>query len=75
MTYDDHIFTKMSIYTDLTDNFCNAVVTGPQSLNPRSLNMLMLVGHVLFIKDSVKLITFHALWTLYDGEVNSSDAQ
>ncbi|MGZ3393042.1 MAG: H-X9-DG-CTERM domain-containing protein, partial [Isosphaeraceae bacterium] len=38
------------------------------------VNMLMLDGHVQFMKDSVSLQTFRAISTIAGGEVISADA-
>ena len=51
----NHFYTPNSKYPDCTDNGRNAAVTGPRSFHPGGVNMLMLDGHVQFIKDSVSL--------------------
>jgi prepilin-type N-terminal cleavage/methylation domain-containing protein/prepilin-type processing-associated H-X9-DG protein len=70
----NHFYTPNSKYPDCTDNGRNAAVTGPRSFHPGGVNMLMLDGHVQFIKDSVSLSTFRAISTRANGEVISSDA-
>ena len=51
----NHFFTPNSQYPDCTDNGRNAAVTGPRSFHPGGVNILMLDGHVQFIKDTVSL--------------------
>ncbi len=70
----NHFYTPNSKYPDCTDNGRNAAVTGPRSFHPGGVNMLMLDGHVQFIKDGVSLTTFRAISTRAGGEVVSSDA-
>ena len=70
----NHFYTPNSKYPDCTDTGRNAAVTGPRSFHPGGVNMLMLDGHVQFIKDSVSLPTFRAISTRAGGEVVSSDA-
>jgi prepilin-type N-terminal cleavage/methylation domain-containing protein/prepilin-type processing-associated H-X9-DG protein len=69
----NHFYTPNSKYPDCTDNGRNAAVTGPRSFHYGGVNMLMLDGHVQFIKDSVSLSTFRAISTRAGGEVISSD--
>jgi prepilin-type processing-associated H-X9-DG protein len=61
-------------YPDCTDAGRNAAVTGPRSFHAGGVNMLMLDGHVQFMKDSVSLQTFRAISTIAGGEVISADA-
>jgi prepilin-type N-terminal cleavage/methylation domain-containing protein/prepilin-type processing-associated H-X9-DG protein len=70
----NHFYTPNSKYPDCTDNGRNAAVTGPRSFHPGGVNMLMLDGHVQFMKDSVGLTTFRAISTRAGGEVVSSDS-
>ncbi|MDR3635873.1 MAG: DUF1559 domain-containing protein [Isosphaeraceae bacterium] len=70
----NHFFTPNSKYADCTDNGRNAAVTGPRSFHSGGVNILMLDGHVQFIKDSVSLTTFRAIATIAGGEVISADA-
>jgi prepilin-type processing-associated H-X9-DG protein len=70
----NHFYTPNSKYPDCTDNGRNAAVTGPRSFHPGGVNMLMLDGHVQFVKDNVSLPTFRAISTRAGGEIVSSDA-
>jgi prepilin-type N-terminal cleavage/methylation domain-containing protein/prepilin-type processing-associated H-X9-DG protein len=70
----NHFYTPNSQYPDCTDNGRNAAVTGPRSFHPGGVNVLVLDGHVQFIKDSVNLPTFRALATRAGGEILSSDS-
>jgi prepilin-type N-terminal cleavage/methylation domain-containing protein/prepilin-type processing-associated H-X9-DG protein len=70
----NHFYTPNSQYPDCTDAGRNAAVTGPRSFHPGGVNLLMLDGHVQFIKDSVSMLTFRAISTRAGGEVISSDA-
>lgn len=70
----NHFLTPNSKYPDCTDNGRNAAVTGPRSFHSGGVNILMLDGHVQFIKDSVNLPTFRAISTRAGGEVISGDA-
>jgi prepilin-type N-terminal cleavage/methylation domain-containing protein/prepilin-type processing-associated H-X9-DG protein len=70
----NHFYTPNSKYPDCTDNGRNAAVTGPRSFHPGGVNMLILDGHVQFVKDGVSLTTFRAISTRAGGEVVSSDA-
>ena len=69
----NHFYTPNSKYPDCTDNGRNAAVTGPRSFHPGGVNMLMLDGHVQFVKDSVSL-TRSAPFRPAGGEVISADA-
>ena len=60
----NHFYTPNSKYPDCTDAGRNAAVTGPRSFHPGGVNMLMLDGHVQFIKNSVSLPTFRAISTI-----------
>jgi prepilin-type processing-associated H-X9-DG protein len=68
----NHFYTPNSKYPDCTDAGRNAAVTGPRSFHPGGVNLLLLDGHVQFIKDSVNLTTFRALSTIGGGEVISN---
>ena len=70
----NHFLTPNSKSPDCTDNGRNAAVTGPRSFHSGGVNVLMLDGHVQFIKDSVNLPTFRAISTRQGGEVISADA-
>ncbi len=70
----NHFFAPNSPYFDCTDKGRNAAVTGPRSYHPGGVNMLMLDGHVQFIKDSVSLPTFRAISTINNGEIVSADS-
>jgi prepilin-type N-terminal cleavage/methylation domain-containing protein/prepilin-type processing-associated H-X9-DG protein len=70
----NHFLTPNSEYPDCTDKGRNAAVTGPRSFHPGGVNLLVLDGHVQFIKDGVAQQTFRALATRAGGEVISSDA-
>ncbi len=59
----NHFYTPNSQYPDCTDAGRNAAVTGPRSFHPGGVNMLMLDGHVQFVKNSVSLLTFRAIST------------
>lgn len=74
MTSYNHFYTPNSTYPDCTDAGRNAAVTGPRSFHAGGVNMLMLDGHVQFMKDSVSLQTFRAISTIAGGEVISADA-
>ncbi|MGZ3433864.1 MAG: DUF1559 family PulG-like putative transporter [Isosphaeraceae bacterium] len=74
MTSYNHFYTPNSTYLDCTDAGRNAAVTGPRSFHAGGVNMLMLDGHVQFMKDSVSLQTFRAISTIAGGEVISADA-
>ena len=60
----NHFYTPNSTYPDCTDAGRNAAVTGPRSFHAGGVNMLMLDGHVQFMKDSVSLQTFLAISTI-----------
>jgi prepilin-type N-terminal cleavage/methylation domain-containing protein/prepilin-type processing-associated H-X9-DG protein len=70
----NQFYTPNSKYPDCTDAGRNAAVIGPRSFHPGGVNVLMLDGHVQFIKDSVNIITFRAISTRAGGEVISSDS-
>jgi prepilin-type processing-associated H-X9-DG protein len=70
----NHFLTPNSKYADCTDAGRAAAISGPRSFHPGGVNMLMLDGHVQFVKDTVNLATFRALSTRSGGEVVSSDA-
>ena len=70
----NHFYTPNSTYPDCTDAGRNAAVTGPRSFHAGGVNMLMLDGHVQFMKDSMSLQTFRAISTIAGGEVISADA-
>ena len=74
MAVYQHFFTPNSQYFDCTDNGRNAAVTGPRSFHPGGVNMLMLDGHVQFIKNTVSQSIFRAISTITGGEVVSSDS-
>jgi prepilin-type N-terminal cleavage/methylation domain-containing protein/prepilin-type processing-associated H-X9-DG protein len=74
MTSYNHFYTPNSKYPDCTDSGRNAAVTGPRSFHSGGTNVLVLDGHVQFIKDSVNLPTFRAISTRAGGEVISADA-
>jgi prepilin-type N-terminal cleavage/methylation domain-containing protein/prepilin-type processing-associated H-X9-DG protein len=70
----NHFYTPNSKYPDCTDNGRNAAVTGPRSFHPGGVNVLMLDGHVQFIKDTVSLPIFRAVSTIGGGEILSADS-
>ena len=70
----NHFYTPNSKFPDCTDAGRNAAVIGPRSFHPGGVNILMLDGHVQFIKDSVSVPTFRAISTRAGGEVVSSDS-
>jgi prepilin-type N-terminal cleavage/methylation domain-containing protein/prepilin-type processing-associated H-X9-DG protein len=70
----NHFLTPNSKSADCTDNGRNAAITGPRSFHPGGVNLLMLDGHVQFLKDTVNLPTFRALSTIAGGEVISADS-
>ena len=70
----NHFFTPNSKYPDCTDSGRNAAVTGPRSFHPGGVNVLMLDGHVQYIKDTVSQPIFRALSTIGGGEIISADA-
>ena len=70
----NHFFTPNSKYPDCADNGRNAAVTGPRSFHPGGVNLLVLDGHVQYIKDTVSLPIFRAISTIGGGEVISADA-
>ena len=70
----NHFYVPNSPYPDCTDSGRNAAVTGPRSFHPGGVNVLMLDGHVQFVKNSVSLSTFRALSTIAGGEVISADS-
>jgi prepilin-type N-terminal cleavage/methylation domain-containing protein/prepilin-type processing-associated H-X9-DG protein len=74
MTSYNHFYTPNSKYPDCTDAGRNAAVSGPRSYHPGGVNMLLLDGHVQFIKEAVSPLTFRALSTRAGGELISSDA-
>ncbi|MFO0910508.1 MAG: DUF1559 domain-containing protein [Isosphaeraceae bacterium] len=70
----NHFYTPNSKYPDCTDSGRAAGVSGPRSFHPGGTNLLLLDGHVQFVKDTVNLPTFRALSTIARGEVISADA-
>ena len=56
MTSYNHFYTPNSKYPDCTDAGRNAAVTGPRASTRAGVNMLLLDGHVQFIKDTVSLL-------------------
>jgi prepilin-type N-terminal cleavage/methylation domain-containing protein/prepilin-type processing-associated H-X9-DG protein len=70
----NHFYTPNSTFPDCTDAGRNAAVTGPRSFHANGVNMLMLDGHVQFLKNAVSLPTFRAISTISGGEVVSADA-
>jgi prepilin-type N-terminal cleavage/methylation domain-containing protein/prepilin-type processing-associated H-X9-DG protein len=70
----NHFLTPNSKKPDCTDKSRNAAITGPRSFHPGGVNILMLDGHVQFVKDSVNLLSFRAISTRAGGEVVSSDS-
>ncbi len=74
MSSYNHFYTPNSQYPDCTDAGRNAAITGPRSLHSGGANVLILDGHVQFVKNSVSLPTFRALATVNGGEVISSDS-
>ncbi len=73
MSSYNHFYTPNSQYPDCTDTGRNAAICGPRSLHSGGVNLLVLDGHVQFIKNSVSLTTFRALSTIGGGEVISAD--
>ena len=74
MTSYNHFLTPNNLNPDCTDNGRNAAITGPRSFHPGGVNVLMLDGHVNFIKDAVDLVTFRAISTITGSEVISGTA-
>ncbi len=70
----NHFYSPNSQYPDCTDNGRNAAVTGPRSFHPGGVNVLMLDGHVQFVKNTASLPIFRAISTIGGGEIVSSDA-
>jgi prepilin-type N-terminal cleavage/methylation domain-containing protein len=70
----NHFYTPNSPYPDCTDAGRNAAITGPRSFHSGGVSVLVLDGHVQFIKDTVNLPIFRALATISGGEVISADA-
>lgn len=70
----NHFLPPNSRLPDCTDKGRNAAITGPRSFHPGGVNLLLLDGHVQFIKDSVNLLTFRAISTRAVGEIISGDA-
>jgi prepilin-type processing-associated H-X9-DG protein len=70
----NHFYTPNSKYPDCTDAGRNAAVIGPRSFHPGGVNVLVLDGHVQFLKDSVSQLTFRAVATIAGGEIISSDS-
>jgi prepilin-type N-terminal cleavage/methylation domain-containing protein/prepilin-type processing-associated H-X9-DG protein len=70
----NHFLVPNSQYPDCTDNGRNAGISGPRSFHPGGVNVLMLDGHVQFIKNTVNLPVFRAISTIGGGEIVSSDA-
>ncbi len=74
MTSYNHFYPPNSKFPDCTDAGRNAAISGPRSLHSGGVNMLMLDGHIQFIKDSVNITVFRALSTRAGGEIVSADA-
>jgi prepilin-type N-terminal cleavage/methylation domain-containing protein/prepilin-type processing-associated H-X9-DG protein len=70
----NHFLQPNSPYPDCTDSGRNAAITGPRSFHPGGVNVLMLDGHVQFIKNTVSQSIFRAISTINNGEVISSDS-
>jgi prepilin-type processing-associated H-X9-DG protein len=70
----NHFLTPNNKKPDCTDKGRNAAITGPRSFHPGGVNILLLDGHVQFVKDSVELLTFRAISTRAGGELFSSDS-
>jgi prepilin-type N-terminal cleavage/methylation domain-containing protein/prepilin-type processing-associated H-X9-DG protein len=70
----NHFYTPNSPYPDCTDAGRNAAITGPRSFHSGGVNVLVLDGHVQFIKNTVNLPIFRALSTISGGEVISGDS-
>jgi prepilin-type processing-associated H-X9-DG protein len=70
----NHFYTPNSKFPDCTDAGRNAAAIGPRSFHPGGVNVLLLDGHVQFIKDSVAIPSFRAIATRAAGEVVSSDS-
>lgn len=70
----NHFYTPNSRYPDCTDAGRNAAVTGPRSFHSGGVNVLVLDGHVQFLKNTISLPIFRAFSTIGGGEVISSDA-
>ncbi len=69
----NHFLMPNSQYNDCVDSGRQAGIIGPRSFHSGGVNMLMLDGHVLFIKNTVSFATFRAIATINGGEVISSD--
>jgi prepilin-type N-terminal cleavage/methylation domain-containing protein/prepilin-type processing-associated H-X9-DG protein len=74
MSSYNHFLVPNSQYADCTDSGRNAAIGGPRSFHPGGVNMLMLDGHVQFLKNTVNLATFRAISTIGNGEVVSADS-
>ncbi len=74
MSSYNHFYTPNSKFPDCTDAGRNAAICGPRSFHSGGVNLLMLDGHVQFIKDSVSLTAFRALSTISGGEVIDANA-
>ncbi len=70
----NHFLQPNSPYPDCTDSGRNAAITGPRSFHPGGVNILMLDGHVQFIKYTVSQTVFRAISTIGGGEIISSDS-
>jgi prepilin-type N-terminal cleavage/methylation domain-containing protein/prepilin-type processing-associated H-X9-DG protein len=74
MSSYNHFYTPNSPYPDCTDAGRNAAICGPRSFHSGGVNVLILDGHVQFVKNSVSQTTFRALSTIRGYEVISSDS-
>jgi prepilin-type N-terminal cleavage/methylation domain-containing protein/prepilin-type processing-associated H-X9-DG protein len=70
----NHFYMPNSPYPDCTDSGRNAAVIAPRSFHPSGVNVLVLDGHVQFIKNSVSVPTFRGIATIAGGELISADA-
>jgi prepilin-type N-terminal cleavage/methylation domain-containing protein/prepilin-type processing-associated H-X9-DG protein len=70
----NHFLQPNSLYPDCTDSGRNAAITGPRSFHPGGVNVLMLDGHVQFVKNTVSQPVFRGISTVMGGEVISSDS-
>jgi prepilin-type N-terminal cleavage/methylation domain-containing protein/prepilin-type processing-associated H-X9-DG protein len=70
----NHFLQPNSQFPDCTDSGRNAAITGPRSFHPGGVNLLMLDGHVQFVKNTVSQSIFRAISTITGGEVVSSDS-
>ena len=70
----NHFLQPNSPYPDCTDNGRNAAITGPRSFHLGGVNVLMLDGHVQFLKNTVAQAVFRAVSTINAGEILSADS-